>query len=127
MTRMFLEIPMWAGEDRDGLGAGKAMLCALQRDLSQAGFTIGEGVEAWDDYGWSLVVDHDGNSIWCMVQASDEWLFQSWPDIGLLDRLKGRDASASHAVVMDAILAALSRQRALDGARWMSEAELRAG
>ena len=127
MTRMFLAIPMWAGEERDELGAGKALLCALQRDLSQAGFNIAEGVESWDDYGWSLVVEHEGTSIWSMIQASDEWLIQCWPETGLLDRLKGRDSSASHEAVMNAILAVLSRQRELEGARWMSEAELRAG
>ena len=126
MTRMFLGIPMWADEERDELGAGKTMLCALQRDLCQAGFTIREGVESWDDYGWSLVVNHDGTSIWCMVQASDDWLIQCWPESGLLDRLKGRDAGAPHRDVMEAILAVLSRQRSLDGARWMSEAEIKA-
>jgi hypothetical protein len=126
MTRMFLAIPMWADEERDELGGGKALLSALQRDLCQAGFTIREGVESWDDYGWSLVVDQQGTSIWCVVQASDEWLIQCWPESGLLDRLKGRDGGASHQAVLDAILSILSRQRALDDARWMNEAELKA-
>ena len=126
MTRMFLAIPMWAGEERDELGAGKALMCALQRDLCQAGFTMGEGVESWDDYGWSLVVDHQGTSIWCMVQASDDWLIQCWPESGFMDRLKGRDVDAPHRAVMDAVLSTLSRQRSIDGARWMSEAEIRA-
>ena len=126
MTRMFLAIPMWADEERDELGAGKALLCALQRDLCQAGFTIGEGVESWDDYGWSLVVDHHGTNVWCMIQASDDWLIQCWPETGLFDRLTGRDAGGAHGEVMDAVLAILSRQRSLDGARWMSEAEIKA-
>ena len=68
MTRMFLGIPMWADEERDEMGAGKALLCALQRDLCQAGFTVREDVDSWDDYGSSLVVEHEGTSIWCMVQ-----------------------------------------------------------
>jgi hypothetical protein len=126
MTRMFLGIPMWADEERDELGAGKALLSALQRDLCQAGFTIREGVESWDDYGWSLVVDHEGTSIWCMVQASDDWLIQCWPHSGLFDRLKGRDIDAPHREVMDAIVSTLSRQRQLKGAEWMSEAEIKA-
>ncbi len=126
MTRMFLGIPMWADEERDEMGAGKALLCALQRDLCQAGFTISEGVESWDDYGWSLVVDHAGTSVWCMVQPSDDWLIQCWPQSGLIDRLKGRDVAGPHREVMDAIVSALSRQRLLDGAEWVSEAELRA-
>lgn len=126
MTRMVLEVPMWAGEERDERGAGRALMSALERDLGQMGFTIREGVESWDDYGWSLVVDHQGASIWCMVQASDEWLIQSWPGRGLFDRLKGRDYSASHRAVLDAILAALARQRTLNGATWVSEAEIRA-
>ena len=126
MTRMFLAIPMWGDEERDELGAGKALLCALQRDLCQAGFTIREGVESWDDYGWSLVVDHHGTSIWCMIQASDDWLIQCWPETGLLDRLKGRDPDGPHGVVMEAILTILARQRSLEGARWMSEAEIKA-
>lgn len=127
MPRMFLAIPMWADEERDELGAGKALLSALQRDLCQAGLTIREGLESWDDYGWSLVVDHQGTSIWCMVQASDDWLLQCWPETGLLDRLKGRDTAGPHGEVMDAILATLSRQRSIEGARWMSEAEIMAG
>ena len=126
MTRMFLAIPMWADEERDELGGGKALLCALQRDLCQTGFTIRQSVESWDDYGWSLAVDHDGTSIWCLVQASDDWLIQCWPETSLLDRLKRRDAGASHHAVMDAILSTLSRQRLLQGAEWMSEAELKA-
>ena len=126
MRRMFLAIPMWVDEERDERAGGKALLSALQRDLCQAGFTIGEGVESWDDYGWSLVVDHRATSIWCMIQASDDWLIQCWPETGLLDRLKGRDAGGPHGEVMEAILAILSRQRSLDGARWMSEAEIKA-
>lgn len=127
MTRMFLGIPMWTDEERDELGAGKALLGALQRDLCQAGFTIREVVESWDDYGWSLLVDHRGASIWCMVQPSDDWLIQCWPQSGLIDRLTGRDCAGPHREVMDAILSALSRQRLLNGARWMSEAEISAG
>ena len=126
MARMFLEVPMWADEERDELGAGRALLCALQRDLGQSGFAIREGVESWDDYGWSLVIDHQGASIWCMVQASDDWLIQSWPHSGLIDRLKGRNLGGPHRAVMDAILAVLSRQRTLDGAHWLSEAEVKA-
>ena len=126
MTRMFLEVPMWADEERDEHGAGRALLCGLERALGQAGFTIREGVESWDDYGWSLVIDHQGTSIWCMVQASDEWLIQSWTHSGLIDRLKGRDLSGPHREVMDAILAVLSRQRTLSGALWLSEAEITA-
>ena len=126
MTRMFLAIPMWGDEERDELGAGKALMCALQRDLCQAGFTIREAVESWDDYGWNLVIEHDGISIWCMIQASDDWLIQCWPESGFLDRFKGRDAGASHRAVMDAILSTLSRQRLLQAAEWMSEAELKA-
>lgn len=127
MTRMFLAIPMWSDEERDEVGAGKALLCALQRDLCQAGHTIFEGVESWEDYGWSLVVEHKGTSVSCLIQASDEWLIQCWAETGLLDRLKGRHADGPHGEVMDAILATLSRQRSLEGARWMSEAEMRAG
>ena len=127
MTRMFLGIPMWTDEERDELGAGKALLSAIQRDLCQAGFTIHEVTESWDDYGWSLLVEHQGTSIWCMVQPSDDWLIQCWPKNGFIDRLKGRDAAGPHREVMDAILTALSRQRVLDGARWVSEAEISAG
>jgi hypothetical protein len=126
MTRMFLGIPMWADEERDELGAGKALLSALQRDLCQAGFAISEGVESWGDYGWSLVVEHRGATIGCQVQASDDWLIQCWAHNGLLDRLKGRDTEASHREVMDAIVSTLSRQRLLNGAEWMSEAEIKA-
>ncbi|MEO7602708.1 MAG: hypothetical protein ABIS39_05530 [Sphingomicrobium sp.] len=126
MTRMFLEAPMWADEERDERGAGRALLCGLQQELGQMGFTIREGVESWDDYGWSLVIDHQGSSIWCMVQASDDWLIQSWPHSGLIDRLKGRDFGGPHREVMDAILAVLSRQRMLDGAQWLSETEVKA-
>ena len=126
MPRMFLEVPMWADEERDERGAGRALLCGLQRELSQSGFTIREGVQNWEDYGWSLVIDHHGTSIWCMVQASDEWLIQSWPHSGLIDRLKGRDHSVAHREVMEAILAALGQQRTLDGARWLSETEIKA-
>ena len=125
MTRMFLAIPMWVDEERDELGGGKALLSALQRDLSQAGFTIREGEESWDDYGWSLVVEHKGTTIWCMIQASDDWLIQCWPQSGLIDRLKGRNVEAPCREVMDAVLASLSRSRSLGDARWMSEAELR--
>jgi hypothetical protein len=127
MTRMFLGIPMWADEERDEMAGGRALLSALQRDLGQAGFTVREVVESWDDDGWSLLVDHQGTSIWCMVQPSDDWLIQCWPQNGFIDRLKGRDAAGPHREVMDAILSALSRQRLLDGARWMSEAEISAG
>ncbi len=126
MTRMFLEVPMWADEERDEHGAGRALLCGLERDLGQAGFTISERVESWEDYGWNLVIDHQGISIWCMVQASEEWLMQSWTHSGLIDRLKGRDFSGPHREVMDAILAVLSRQRTLSGALWLSEAEITA-
>lgn len=126
MTRMFLEVPMWADEERDERGAGRALMSALERDLGQMGFTIREGVENWDDYGWSLVVDHQGASIWCMVQASDEWLIQSWPESGLFDRLKGRDFSASHHAVLEVILAVLARQRSLDGMTRLSEADIKA-
>ena len=126
MTRMFLAIPMWADEERDEMRAGKALLRALQRDLCQAGFTISESVESWDEYGWSLVVEHRGASIWCLVQASDDWLIQCWPYTGLFDRLKGRDIDAPHREVMDAIVSTLSRQRLLNGAEWMSEAEIKA-
>ena len=127
MTRMFLAIPMWSDEERDELGAGKALLCALQRDLCQAGFTIRESAESWDDYGWSLVVDHQGTSIWCMIQASDDWLIQCWPETGLLDRLKGRDVAQPHREVMDAIVSTLARQRSLSDPQWISEAELKTG
>ena len=126
MTRMFLAIPMWVDEERDEQAGGKALLCALQRDLCQAGFTIREGVESWDDSGWSLVLEHECTSVWCMIQASDDWLIQCWPQSGLIDRLKGRDCSGAHRKVMDAILIALARQRTIDGARWMSEEEIRA-
>ena len=126
MTRMFLGIPMWADEERDEMGAGKALLCALQRDLCQAGFTVREDVDSWDDYGSSLVVEHEGTSIWCMVQPSDDWLIQCWPQSGFIDRLKGRDVARPHREVMDAILSALSRQRLLESAEWVSEDELKA-
>jgi hypothetical protein len=123
---MFLEVPMWTEEERDEHGAGRALMSALERDLGQMGFTIREGVESWEDYGWSLVVDHLGANIWCMVQASDEWLIQSWPESGLLDRLKRLDFSGPHRDVMNAILAALARQRTLSGATWLSEADIKA-
>lgn len=126
MTRMFLGIPMWADEERDELGAGKALLSALQRDLCQAGFAVREGVESWDDYGWSLVVEHRGASIWCMVQPSDDWLIQCWPRSRLFDRLKGRDLDAPHREVMDAIVTTLARQRLLNETEWMSASELKA-
>ena len=126
MTRMFLGIPMWADEERNEMRAGKALLSALQRDLCQAGFTVSEGVDNWDEYGWSLIVEHRGASIWCLVQASDDWLIQCWPRSGLFDRLKGRDIDAPHREVMDAIVSTLSRQRLLNGAEWMSEAEIKA-
>ena len=126
MTRMFLEVPMWAEEERDEHSAGRALLSGLERELGQAGFVIRESVESWDDYGWSLVIDHQGASIWCMIQASDEWLIQTWPQSGLFDRLKGRDFSAPQRAVMDAILAVLTRQRTLDGVHWRSESELKA-
>lgn len=126
MKRMLLEFAMWAGEDRDERGAGRALMTDLQRQLRQAGFVIREGVENWDDYGWSLVVDHDGARIWCMVQASDNWLLQSWVETGFLDRLRGRDSGPAFEAVMDGILQALGQQRGLNGARWMSPAELKA-
>lgn len=125
MARMFLELAMWPGEERDELGAGRAMLCNLQRQLEQAGFVLREGVAAWEDYGWSLIVDHLGSTIWCMVQASDHWLFQCWPESGLVDRLRGRDHEAAQREVMSALLLALAADRAIGGARWMSLAELK--
>jgi hypothetical protein len=124
MALMVLEFPMRADEELDELGAGRALMCDLKRDLCQSGFTIREGVESWDDYGWSLSVDHQGATIWCMVQASDNWLIQSWPHTSLLDRLRRRDPSGPHREVMDGVLDALSRQRALDGARWLTESEI---
>jgi hypothetical protein len=126
MARMFLAIPMRIDEERDELGGGKALLCALQRDLCQAGFTIRDGVESWDDYGWSMVVEHEGTSVWCMVQPSDDWLIQCWPQSGLIDRLKRRDVDGPHREVMDAILTALTRQRSVGEAQWLSETEIRA-
>jgi hypothetical protein len=126
MTLMVLEIPMRADEERDELSAGRALMSDLKRDLCQSGFIIREGVESWDDYGWSLAVDHRGAIIWCMVQAADEWLIQSWPHTSLFDRLRRRDPSGPHREVMDGVLDVLSRQRDLTGARWMSEAEIRA-
>lgn len=126
MTLMVLEFPMRADEERDELGAGRTLMSDLKRELCQSGFTIREGVEAWDDYGWSLAVDHQGAIIWCMVQASDQWLIQSWPHSSLFDRLRRRDPSGPHREVMEGVLEALSRQRRLNGARWMSEAEIRA-
>jgi hypothetical protein len=127
MTRMFLGIPMWAEEERDELGAGKALMRALQRDLRQAGFTIREDIESWDDYGWSLVAEHRGTSIWCTVQPADDWLIQCWPATGLFHRLTRRDGDAPCREVMDAILAALSRQRLLDGAQWVRAEALKVG
>ena len=126
MTRMVLAIPMWVDEERDEMAGGRGLLNALHRDLCQAGFAIREGAESWDDDSWSLIVDHGGTSIWCMIEASDDWLIQCWPQSGLLDRLTGRDVAAPHREVMDAILSALIRQRSLGEARWMSEAEISA-
>jgi hypothetical protein len=125
MTRMFLGIPMWADEERDELGAGKALLSALQRDLCQAGFAISEGVESWGDYGWSLVVEHRGSTLWCMIQASDCWLLQCWPESGLMDRLRGRDHGASQKELTSAVLLALAADRDIGAARWMSLTELK--
>jgi hypothetical protein len=126
MTRMFLGIPMWADEERDELAGARALLGALQRDLCQAGFTVREDLDSWDDHGPRLVVEHEGASIWCMVQASEDWLIQCWPQSGFIDRLKGRDVARTHREVMDAIVSALSRQRLLESAEWVSEEELRA-
>ncbi|MEO7654978.1 MAG: hypothetical protein ABIS23_04755 [Sphingomicrobium sp.] len=125
MARMFLELAMWPGEERDELGAGRAMLCNLQRQLEQAGFGLREGVAAWEDYGWSLVVDHLGSTIWCMVQASDRWLLQCWPESGLVDRLRGRNHEVAQREVMAALLLALAAGRTIPDARWMSLAELK--
>lgn len=126
MTLMVLEFPMRADEERDELGAGRTLMSDLKRELCQSGFTIREGVENWDDYGWSLAVDHQGAIIWFMVQAADEWMIQSWPHTSLFDRLRRRDPNGPHREVMDGVLQALSRQRDVNGARWMSETEIRA-
>ena len=125
MARLFLEFAMWPGEERDELGSARAMMCNLQRQLCQAGFAIREEVAAWEDYGWSLVVDHKGSTIWCMIQASDQWLLQCWPEAGLIDRLRGRDHCEAQRELMSAVLLALAADRDVGGARWMSLAELK--
>ena len=125
MARLFLEFAMWPDEERDELGAARALMCSLQRQLCQAGFAIREGVSTWEDYGWSLVVDHRGSTLWCMIQASDRWLLQCWPESGLIDRLRGRDHKAAQSELTDAVLRALAADRDIGGARWMSLAELK--
>ena len=124
MARLFLEFAMWPDEERDELGAARALMCNLQRQLCQAGFAIREGVSAWEDYGWSLVVEHQGSTLWCMIQASDHWLLQCWPESGLIDRLRGRDHSAPQRALTSALLLALAADRDVAGARWLSPAEL---
>jgi hypothetical protein len=125
MARLFLEFAMWPDEERDELGAARALMCSLQRQLCQAGFAIREAVSAWEDYGWSLVVDHHGSTLWCMIQASDRWLLQCWPESGLIDRLRGRDHSDAQREVTGAVLRALAADRDIGEARWMSLAELK--
>lgn len=125
MARMFLEFAMWPGEERDELSAGRAILCALRRQLRQAGFAMRDEVSAWEDYGWSVVVEHRGAAIWCMVQAADLWLLQCWPETGIVDLLRGRDHGAAQREVMSALLLALAADRDIDQARWMSLAELK--
>jgi hypothetical protein len=125
MARLFLEFAMWPDEERDELGAARVLMCSLQRQLCQAGFAIREAVSAWEDYGWSLIVDHRGSTLWCMIQASDRWLLQCWPESGLIDRLRGRDHKAAQGELTGAVLRALAADREIDGARWMSLAELK--
>ena len=125
MARLFLEFAMWPDEERDELGAARALMCSLQRQLSHAGFAIREAVSAWEDYGWSLIVDHRGSTLWCMIQASDRWLLQCWPESGLIDRLRGRDHSAAQSELTGAVLRALAADRDIGTARWMSLAELK--
>ncbi len=125
MARMFVELAMWPGEERDELGAGRAIMCTIERQLRQAGFAVHESVAAWEDYGWSLTVDHRGAAIWCMVQASDHWLFQCWVESSLVDRLRGRDHCEAQREVMAALLLALAADRDVGAARWMTLAELK--
>ena len=125
MARLFLEFAMWPDEERDELGAARALMCNLQRQLCQAGFAICEQVSAWEDYGWSLVVEHRGSTLWCMIQASDHWLLQCWPESGLIDRLRGRDHLATQRELTGAVLLALAADRDIGPARWLSLAELK--
>ena len=125
MARLFLEFAMWLDEERDELGAARALMCNLQRQLCQAGFAIREGVSAWEDYGWSLVIEHRGATLWCMIQASDHWLLQCWPESGLIDRLRRRDHCPAQGELTDAVRRALAADRDIGEARWMSLAELK--
>ena len=126
MTRWFLSFPMNADERIKERSSAHAILADLAEAIADDGLIVRQGVEPWDDYGWSLVVREGEADIWIMIQASDEWLIQSWPQLGLSDRLRGRDHSTAHETVCRAVHRSLAGQRNLSGRTWLTEQQFHA-
>lgn len=62
----------------------------LMKALRQAGVKAAGSPEKWDDYGWYAEFVIDDACVVMMLQRSDEWLVQVWPERGFFDRMKGR-------------------------------------
>jgi len=107
---------------------GREVAAALAEGLMRAGLELAERVDEHDSYGWYFVArTPDGERVWCMLQASDDWLLITQPLQSLWRRLLGRAGShEAHRRVCEALDSAARQNPRISGVRWFTRKEFEA-
>jgi len=110
------------------LPPGRELAAALAEGVVRAGISLAEGVREHDSYGWYFVArTADGERIWCMLQASDDWLLITRPLVSLWRRiLGGSNAAEAHGQVCEALDSAARQNAQISAIRWFTRKEFEA-
>jgi hypothetical protein len=106
--------------------AGKEYAEYIKRGLPTAGVPVEGDLQEHDSYGWAFDARVDGIRVWCMLQASDQWLLITKPALRFWNRVLGKSADAEHRATCEAIHQVLSHMPEVTDLRWYSEQEFRA-
>lgn len=126
-TYMTFEAPVQEAPSED-TPTGEALAGVLADGAARQGLRLTQPVDQFESYGWCFVLSGaTDQSIWCLLQYSDNWLVITKAERPLLARLFGKPVDQGvHRAVCEALhVTALSRAEA-SGVRWFTEAEFRA-
>ena len=99
---------------------GKDIAELFKAALVQIGLTA-SAVEDHDSYGWAFTVKDDKNSIWIMLQLSDNWLLITQAHMPFLNRIFGGSSSDTiHRRVCEALHSTASGEKRIRNIRWYS-------
>lgn len=92
MTRLFISFehrPVGTLRSADEQSASRAVFEQILARLRNEGrFTVSDPA-AWENYGWYVEARAGNATLTCLIQRSDKWLIQIFPNRSLVDRMMG--------------------------------------